>query len=143
MPKPHEPNPTHKDIEGADIESADETNPSIIKSLWFKHKTWERLNILKNGFNLTWNEFFEMLIQHMEQSGAVTEECLDQLKKAPKEELENTFQRNALELGLPWWKSAQHIQQLSEETIRLNSNMENLLDCIEEHTEALLDLKEP
>jgi hypothetical protein len=112
-------------------------NPTVIKSLWVKEKTWARLNTLKSGFQLTWSEFFDLLILHMQQSGATPPDCLQKLQDL-SEDYPTAFEKTTFLLGSPWWESGEQIKNLANETQNLNTNLELLIDTLEDHAETTL-----
>lgn len=116
-------------------------NDTVIKSLWLKETTWERLGVVKNSFHLTWSEFFELLLHHLHQSGYIPKEAQKLLNDIPGESLEHTsFQKNVLQLGPPPWEVSRLLNQLEEEVELLNLNLEQLVATVEDHAESLLAL---
>jgi hypothetical protein len=127
--------------ENLETPSTPPDNETVIKSLWLKENTWERLGIVKNSFNLTWSEFFELLLHHLQQSGYIPKEAQTLLQEIPGDSLEHTlFQKNVLQLGPPPWEASRLLSQLESEVQLLNLNLEHLISSVEDHAESLIAL---
>jgi len=112
---------------------------TVIKSLWLKENTWARLGIVKNTYNLTWSEFFELLLLHLQQSGYLPKETQKKLQELPGENLKSThFQQTTLHLGTAPWEISALLGNLNEEVTLLNLNIEQLISSVEDHAESLL-----
>ena len=134
METPRETKPEEK--QPTEIQAPE--NDTVIKSLWIKESTWERLGITKNAFNLTWSEFIDLLLSHLQQSGYLPPETLSRLQSLSKDPQDTPFQKKVLHLGASPWETAGLLKSLERETELLNLHLEHLIQTVEDHAECLL-----
>lgn len=113
-----------------------------IQSIWLKPTTWAKFVALKTGWNLTWGETLEVILEHMIQSNSVPKETVEEIRKleaAKGTEIpESPVWREAFGIGGSWATSAGLLEQVKTEHIRLNNLLEELVSTIEDHADAVV-----
>jgi hypothetical protein len=108
---------------------------SELRGIWLKDKTWEKLQVVKAGLNLTWNEVMEIFCMHVLQSGLID---ADNEKILLGMQDEGFQWRESYALGGPWSKSKGIIDEIASETKKINNGLEDLISVLEDHAEVIL-----
>jgi hypothetical protein len=127
-----------------DTESSTDISPreeAKIHSLYIKPSSWERLGIVKRYLNLSYTETIDLLVGHIIQEEILPKEASEELKKCGLFREEDKIGLEINGIYGRWPESAKKLDQLSGVLEELNIKLELLVECIDDHAEAMV-LKE-
>jgi hypothetical protein len=114
------------------------------QTLWIRPGMWEALCVVKEDVQGTWSRVMGIFIEKMVSSGLMTEEAIlkvkaiverEELALGPDSEWNTTFRTPE-----SWPMAGDHIKTIAEESAKLGPLLEDLVEVVEEHAIAMVDI---
>jgi hypothetical protein len=109
-----------------------------IYSLYIKPSTRERLSFAKKWLNLNYSETLDLLVGHLIQANVLPEEAIKELKTQGLFKGEDAHGLEMLGIQGRWPECAKLIKDLESTNNLISSQLDELIDCIEDHAEAII-----
>lgn len=112
-------------------------NPKIF-SIYIKPSCRKRLGIAKKWLGINYTETLDLLICHLVQANILPKEAIKELKDTGL--FQNTDKHGLEILGIHgrWAEAAKLVEDVKELNTAINSQVDELLECIEDHAEAII-----
>lgn len=125
----------------ADGNPLDKAKP---QTLWVRKATWQKLQILKKDIGGTWSRLIEIVCEQLLASGLVSAAAREKVREITRssgmELVDDGYWRNTFRIGEPWPEVAATKKQIAEELAKINANVNQLVEAVEDHATAMLSI---
>lgn len=115
----------------------DDDNPKIF-SIYIKPSCRNRLAIAKKWLGISYTETMDLLIGHLIQANVLPDEAVKELKNAGLFTEDNKYGLELLGIHGRWAEAAKLVEDVKDLNKAINSQVDELLECIEDHAEAII-----
>lgn len=109
-----------------------------IYSLYIKPSSRKRLGIAKKWLGLTYTETLDLMMGHLIQSEVLPEEAIKELKDAGLFRDEDRYGLELLGIQGRWKEAAKIVEDIKTLNTTISSQLEELIECVEDHAEAII-----
>ena len=114
------------------------------QTLWVRKETWEKLTILKKDIGGNWSRLMEVVCEQIMASGIVSAEAREKIREITRssgtELVDDSNWRNTFRIGEPWSELAATKKQIAEELAKINVNINQLVEAVEDHAIAMISI---
>jgi hypothetical protein len=114
------------------------------QTLWVWKSTWQKLRIIKKDIGGSWNRLIEIVCEQLLASGLVSAEAREEVREITRNSgtdlMDDSYWRNTFRIGEPWPEVAATQKQIAEELAKINANINQLVEAVEDHAIAMLSI---